>query len=147
MVVKVTNKLIIIWNTILKSFFYTHCEDSYTLCLFGNSTSEKKEILLSWLSYSKYFGDLQLNFEDHQSFLKECLQWLVLKPNYFKKQCSSSSFLLTWSRYTGPKWLWSLSRPVQCLKWLELECQVLLGHFGPVYLLQVNKNDDEEHCF
>ena len=21
------------------------------------------------------------------------------------------------------------------------------GHFGPVYLLQVSKNDDEEHCF
>jgi hypothetical protein len=23
----------------------------------------------------------------------------------------------------------------------------LHGHFGPVYLFQVNKNDDEEHCF
>jgi hypothetical protein len=23
----------------------------------------------------------------------------------------------------------------------------LLGHFGPVYLLQVSKNDDEEHWF
>ena len=21
------------------------------------------------------------------------------------------------------------------------------GHFGPAYLLQVSKNDDEEHCF
>ena len=21
------------------------------------------------------------------------------------------------------------------------------GHFGPVYLLQVSKNDDKEHCF
>ena len=28
-----------------------------------------------------------------------------------------------------------------------LACSVLNGHFGPVYLLQVSKNDDEEHCF
>ena len=28
----------------------------------------------------------------------------AVKPNYFNKQCSSSSFLLTWSRYTVPKW-------------------------------------------
>ena len=27
-----------------------------------------------------------------------------IKPNYFKEQCSSSSFLLAWNRYTGPKW-------------------------------------------
>ena len=26
-------------------------------------------------------------------------------------------------------------------------CHVLLGHFGLVYLLQVSKNYDEEHCF
>ena len=32
------------------------------------------------------------------------------------------------------------------LKWMELCCQVLLGHFGPVYLCQVSKYDDEEHC-
>ena len=31
----------------------------------------------------------------------------LLKPNHFKKQCSSSSFLLTWSKYTSPKWAWS----------------------------------------
>ena len=30
-----------------------------------------------------------------------------LKPNYFKKQCFSSSFLLIRIKYTGPKWLWS----------------------------------------
>ena len=71
----------------------------------------------------------------------------ILKPNYFKEQCSSSSFLLTWSRFTGPKWPWSLRRLVPCLKWMELGCQVLLGHFGHVYLLQVSKKDDEERCF
>ena len=31
----------------------------------------------------------------------------LIKPNYFKKQSFSSSFLLTWSRYTGTKWPWS----------------------------------------
>jgi len=43
---------------------------------------------------------------------------IYLKPNYFKKQRSSSSFLLTRSRYTGPKWPWSLSRLDPCLKWI-----------------------------
>ena len=28
---------------------------------------------------------------------------------------------------------------VPCLKRIELGCQVLLGHFGPVYLFQVSK--------
>ena len=32
-------------------------------------------------------------------------------------------------------------------KMVETRHQVLLGHFGPVYLLQVSKNDDEERCF
>ena len=27
-----------------------------------------------------------------------------LKPDYFKKICFLSSFLLTWSKYIGPKW-------------------------------------------
>ena len=42
---------------------------------------------------------------------------------------------------------WNLIRLDPCLKWMELGCQVLLGHFGPVYLLQVSNNDDEECCF
>ena len=29
---------------------------------------------------------------------------ICIKPNYFKDQHFSSSFLLTWSKYTGPKW-------------------------------------------
>ena len=42
-----------------------------------------------------------------------------LKPNYFKKHCSSSSFLLTWSRYTSLKWPWSLTWLVPCLKFMN----------------------------
>ena len=30
---------------------------------------------------------------------------------------------------------------------MGIACSVLNGHFGPVYLPQVSKNDDEEHCF
>ena len=39
--------------------------------------------------------------------LVRILELQVLKPNYFKKQCFSSSVLLTRSRYTGPKLPWS----------------------------------------
>ena len=62
-----------------------------------------------------------------------------IKLNYFFKQCPSSSFLITWSRCTGPDWPWSLSRLAKSLKWVEVCSQVLLGHFEPVYLLQVGK--------
>ena len=67
------------------------------------------------------------------------INWLLVKSNYFKKQCSSSSFLLTWSRYTSPKWPWSLSRLISCLTWMELGCQVLFGCFWRVYILLVSK--------
>ena len=60
-----------------------------------------------------------------------------LKPNYFKKQCSSSSFLLAWSRYTGPKW--PLNRLVLYLKCTALACSVLHGHFGLAYSLRWEK--------
>ena len=30
---------------------------------------------------------------------------------------------------------------------MELACGVLRGHFGPVYLIQISKNDDEKCCF
>ena len=38
-----------------------------------------------------------------------------------------------------------LSRLVPHLKYMKLACQVLHGHFEPVYLLQVSKNNDEKH--
>jgi len=33
---------------------------------------------------------------------------------------------------------------IPCPNAMELASQVLLGHFGPVYLLQVSKNDEEK---
>ena len=40
-----------------------------------------------------------------------------------------------------------LSRLVPSLKCMKLACQVLHGHFEPVYLPQVDKNDGEKRCF
>jgi hypothetical protein len=40
-----------------------------------------------------------------------------------------------------------LSRLVLGILDMGLACSVLNGHFRPVYLLHVSKNDDEEHCF
>ena len=56
--------------------------------------------------------------------------WRVKKPNYFNKQHFSSIFYHHF-------YLIELIRPILCLKYMELACQVLHGHFGPVYLLQV----------
>ena len=38
-------------------------------------------------------------------------------------------------------------RLVPYLKCIKLAFRVLHGHFGPVYLLQVSKKDDEKCCF
>ena len=40
---------------------------------------------------------------------------LPLKPNYFKKQKSSSSFLITKGDNTGPNWPGILNRLVPCI--------------------------------
>ena len=37
--------------------------------------------------------------------------------------------------------------PQQASPMSKMDGNRLLGHFGPVYLLQVSKNDDEKHCF
>ena len=44
-----------------------------------------------------------------------CVSGFFLKRNYFKKQSSSSSFLLTWGNNTGPNWPGVLSRLVPCI--------------------------------
>ena len=51
------------------------------------------------------------------------------------------------SKYTGPNWPWRTEQLVPSLIFMEPTCQVLHGHFGPVYLLQVSRNDDEKRCF
>jgi hypothetical protein len=72
-------------------------------------------------------------------FPKKKGQHQKIMGNYFRRHHSSSSFLLTWSRTTSPNWPWSLSRLVSCPKWMKLGCQVLFGHFRPVYILQICK--------
>ena len=51
----------------------------------------------------------------------------AIKPNYFKKVCSSSSFLLTRGKNTGPKRPWSTqkassinvtpNKPIRCFRY------------------------------
>ena len=97
-------------------------------------------IINPWIIGHKFYWSSRYIFSVAQNDEK-------IKPNYFKKQYSSSSFLLTWSRYTGPNWPKSTSQPSSI--YLRHGASLLRhpGHFGPVYLLQVSKNDDEEHCF
>ena len=71
---------------------------------------------------------------------------LFLKPNYFKKQHSLSSFLFTYSNNRGPNWPQVLSRLVPCIQDMELACWILHWHFGVVFLPYLSKNDDEEFC-
>ena len=46
--------------------------------------------------------NMQQMLKYHEQFLELCV-----KLNHFKKQSSSSSFLLTEGNNTGPKWQWS----------------------------------------
>ena len=68
----------------------------------------------------------------------------TLKPNYFKQQCSSSSFSLTWSRYTGPKWSWSTEQASTMSKMLSTSMLSTPWPFWTCILSQVSKNIDEK---
>ena len=70
-----------------------------------------------------------------------------LKPNYFKKQRSSSSFLLAWSRYTGPKLPLSAEQASPMSKIHSTSLLVLHGHFGLVYYLRQVKMMMKKRCF
>ena len=65
----------------------------------------------------------------------------MLKPSQNEK--GQKNFQL--HRFFGPSYF-DLAL-VTCLKYMEVACRVLHGHFGPVYVLQVSKNDDEKRCF
>ena len=56
-------------------------------------------------------GVHKLPWKDVDLFWPPTYPWLSIKPNYFKKQSSLSSFLLTKSNNTGPNWPEVLSRP------------------------------------
>ena len=47
-------------------------------------------------------------------------------------------------RYKWPNSTWQHS---SIHFWHRTSLLRFLGHFGPVYLLQISKNDDEKHCF
>ena len=58
------------------------------------------------------------------------------KVKLFHINVFSSSFLLTWSKYTSLKWPWSTQQVSSFLKCNKLACHVLHGHIESVYLLQ-----------
>ena len=57
------------------------------------------------------------------------------------------TFLPEVLRYTGPEWPRRTWQPSSIHVRHRTSLLRLHGHFGPVYLLQVSKNDDEERCF
>ena len=61
-----------------------------------------------------------------------------LKPNYFKKQIYSSSFLLTWSKLS-----WS---PQQASS-MHLKHETTLSSTSLTFWTCINKKDDKEHYF
>ena len=62
-----------------------------------------KEIISAFFRHDK--GLLTKQCNQSCDYLRELFH--IIKPNYLKKQRFSSSFLITWSKYTGPKWPWS----------------------------------------
>ena len=67
----------------------------------------------------------------------------AIKANYFKKECFLSSFLLTWSKYTGPKWSWSTQQASTMSEMHETSLLSTPWSFWICSLLQVSKNDDK----
>ena len=121
---------------------------TYHTCPYVHANALKLGILKAFKCMQDVIGFTTSVVEDHkkqqvdgdnpltltEAFLHKVISFLYrkqqrnwqLKLNYVKKQLSSSIFLLTRSRYIGPKWPCAL---VPCLKWMELGCKVLLGHF------------------
>ena len=119
--------------------FWIRCADSIPIYYLGHWLQTHDGYFPNSFRPISYLGYIWVRSEKQSLLWKTTGLIRLIKPNYFKKQRSSSSFFLTWSRYTGPKWPWSLSRLVLCVKWVKLGCQVLLSHFGPV-LGSANKN-------
>ena len=65
------------------------------------------DFMSKWIIVAHFFVYLQLICNHYNCPVDKWGGPLPLKLNYFKKQCFSLSFLLAWSKYTGPKWPWS----------------------------------------
>ena len=73
---------------------------------------------LFW-SWPYHYGQVQINLVRPKPFWtaptksvlvtqkdKALVFFRLIKPDFFKKKRFTSSFLLTWSKYAGPKWPW-----------------------------------------
>ena len=68
------------------------------------------------------------------SLLPLCGASETLKPNYFKKQHSSSTLLFTQGNNTGQKWQWSTQKASFMSKMHGTSPVSTPGQFGPVLL-------------
>ena len=80
---------------------------------------QKKEVFTFWAATLSYFFYGRSDPTTYQALVTEFFMLKKIKlhvmPNYFKKQCSSSSFLLTSGNKTGSNWPGVLSRLVPCI--------------------------------
>ena len=95
--------------------------------------------------YSHYYIRLQ------KKRINEIDRWWLSKAKLLLKFRSNvlhrHFYLPEVDTYTGPKWQRSTWQPSSINFRHGTSLLKLHGHFGPVYLLQVSKNDGEEHCF
>ena len=77
--------------------------------------------------------------------LTSCCGWLKWSQIILRSNVYSSSLLLTWDNIPVKNGHGVLSK--RFMHFIHETSSVLSGHFGPVYLLQVSKNDDKEHWF
>ena len=112
---------------------------------FSKKGNGKKCILFQSINFVTYFkrgyqigntkihkrGNLPVFEIDSWNFQQRMDLWFSETPqnlNSLKSQITlrlnvihHQFYIPTWSRYTVPKWLWSLSRLVTLLKWMELD--------------------------
>ena len=139
----------------LQKRFYLHTDD-HRISFHSCSVRKFKNRELEHLCFREFWGvPLHCKYigrRNYCKFSKNGFQKSIglLNPNYFKKQhFCIIIFTLPYIQVciqvqNGHGVLSSL---VPCNKCMKLCCLVLYGHFGPVYLLLVCKNDNEKRFF
>ena len=115
-------------NSMAKPFLPSYSEhDKINIVFLGKEYNTKID---ENLSCETEFDRIAVSLQSCIFYLYVILRYynsyIILKPNYFKKQHSSSSFLLEWPGV--------FNRLVPCLKCMELACWVLHCHFEPLLL-------------
>ena len=83
---------VIYWSYRLQTLEHRNKSVFVTFSRIMNNNSEGKLVIFMFFSKSKVLQNKKATFL--KVWFKCCYFTFLLKPNYFKKQCSSSSFLL-----------------------------------------------------